>query len=318
MVAGPAISSLRQELPAKFRARFGVPVEYISGRDATLRVRTEQSAGIYTIDVFLLGTGTISTVLYPEKMLDPIKPTLVLPEVLDPSRWKGEKLPFVDPEGQYVLRLLTKLRSLFSVNTRYVNSKEFQFAKDLLNPNWKGKISVYDPTASGPGDAIRFYLQLGEEFVKKLYIDQNSGWSSDQRQLADWLARGTYPVSIGNEDEYLEELQRDGFPIVNVYELRDLVAEVRSGQGNVALARNAPHPNAARVFINWLAAKEGLETFARGSLYAKTRKGIDEASFLPPEFIPRPGVNYFDASDWDFTVITRAKVRSRLREILRR
>jgi hypothetical protein len=46
------------------------------------------------------------------------------------------------------------------------------------------------------------------------------------------------------------------------------------------------------------------------------RNDIDE-SFLPPEMIPRPGVDYFDTYDWQFTVTTKEEVRLRMKELLR-
>ncbi len=85
----------------------------------------------------------------------------------------------------------------------------------------------------------------------------------------------------------------------------------------MVLMNKAPHPNAARVFVNWIASKEGLEVYARSYNHSITRNDIDELSFLTPEEIPRPGVNYFDNGNWEFTVIEKEKVRSRLKEILR-
>ena len=69
--------------------------------------------------------------------------------------------------------------------------------------------------------------------------------------------------------------------------------------------------NAAQVFINWLASKEGLELYARAVKWSPTRNDIDE-SFVPAVSIPRSGVRYFDLSDWEFTVTTKEKARLRL------
>jgi hypothetical protein len=49
---------------------------------------------------------------------------------------------------------------------------------------------------------------------------------------------------------------------------------------------------------------------------APTRNDIDE-SFLPPEIIPRAGVNYFDTFEWNFTVTTKEEIRLRMKELLR-
>ena len=45
-------------------------------------------------------TGVDSTVntLYPEKLIDPLRPLMILPEVLDPSKWKSGKPWFIDAQ----------------------------------------------------------------------------------------------------------------------------------------------------------------------------------------------------------------------------
>ena len=55
VVQGPADSAARREIPAKFQARFGIPVEYISGRSSQMaaRLRMERRARHFTIDVYM-------------------------------------------------------------------------------------------------------------------------------------------------------------------------------------------------------------------------------------------------------------------------
>ncbi len=322
VVLGPPDSQVRQELPAAFKARFGVTLEYLGGRssEATAKLRAERQAGIYTVDAALAGIQTMATILYREKMLDPIKPALILPEVVDASKWKKGKLWFMDPEQRYILRLFNTVGPSFYINTRAVNAAELRSARDLLDPKWKGKISAHDPTVPGSGSnqAARFYLQFGEAFVRRLYVDQKPMISRDRRQLTDWLIRGTYPISFDAEDDQLERLRKEGFPIMPVYDLPDLPGTLSAGVGQVALLNHAPHPNAARLFVNWIASKEGLEIYARTRGGAPTRNDIDELRFLPAEIIPRPGVNYFDTYDWEFTLTTKEQVRLRMKELLRR
>lgn len=75
VIKGVTDRNLRRKLPVAFRARFGIPLEYIGGRSSAIaaRVRAERRARVYTIDVFLGGVTTIATILYKEKMLDPIR-----------------------------------------------------------------------------------------------------------------------------------------------------------------------------------------------------------------------------------------------------
>jgi iron(III) transport system substrate-binding protein len=262
----------------------------------------------------------MATILYKEKLLDPIKPLLILPEVLDGSKWKKGKLWFMDPEQRYVLRLFSTESEEFSINTAQVKPDSLRSARDLLDPKWKGKIATHDPTVPGTGSnqAARFYVQFGEDFVKKLYIDQKPMMSRDERQLTDWLLRGTYPIVFGVDDAKIEEMRKEGMPVMAIHGLPDLPGTVAVGNGLVGLFKDAPHPNAAKLFINWLASREGLEVYARAVKWSPTRNDIDERSFVPAESIPQPGVEYFDLSDWEFTVTKKQKARQRVKALLGR
>ena len=322
VVMGPAHPEVRQALPAAFKARFGISLEYMGGpaSAAAVKLRAERGAGIYSTDATLAGIQTMATIFHREGLLEPIRPLLILPEVLDGSKWKRGSLWFMDPEQQYVLRLFSTESEEFSINTQTVAPNELRSARDLLDPKWRGKIATHDPTVPGTGSnqAARFYVQFGKDFVKQLYLDQKPMISRDERQLTDWLLRGTYPIVFGVDDARVEDMRREGLPVMAVNSLPDLPGTVAVGNGLVGLFKNAPHPNAAKLFINWLASKEGLEVYARAVKWSPTRNDIDEQSFVPVESIPRPGVDYFDLSDWEFTTTTKETARLWLKELLGR
>jgi ABC-type Fe3+ transport system substrate-binding protein len=252
-------------------------------------------------------------------MLDPLPPVLILPEVVDGSKWKRGKLWFMDPEQKYILRLFNTLGTLFYINSKVVKPEEIKLFKDLLDPKWKGKIILHDPTVPGAGsnDAARFYVQFGEDFIKKLYIDQKPMIARDRRQVTDAVIHGTYPIAFGASSDELARLVKEGLPLMGIDSLPDLPGSLSAGVGEVALLSNAPHPNAAKLFVNWIASKEGLEVFSRTRGDAVTRNDIDELSYLAPEIVPRPGVEYFDTYDWEFTVTTKETIRLRMKELLR-
>jgi iron(III) transport system substrate-binding protein len=310
---------LRETLPQRFTARYGIQVEYLAGRSSEMstRLRAERQAERYTLDVVTAGIQTMAAILYREKMLDPVKPVLILPEVTDSTRWRKGKLWFVDPEEMYILRLFNSASATFHINTKHVKPEELTSIKSLLHPKWRGKISVFDPTVPGTGSntAAQLYVQVGEAFVKSLYLEQKPVISRDKRQMEEWLARGTYPISFGARGEEVERLQKEGFPIASAPSLPDAPESVSAASGLIALVNKAPHPNAARVFINWLASREGAETFSRAQLHATTRNDVDE-SFLPAHVVPRPGVQYFDSYDWEFTVTAKEKIRLWLKDLL--
>jgi iron(III) transport system substrate-binding protein len=319
VVSGPPSTELRKALPAAFKARYGINIEYLGGRstESAARMRAERQAGIYSIDVVFAGIQSMALTFHREKMLQPLKPALQLPEVLDGSKWKKGKLWFADPEEQYILRLANTVTTMFHINTAEVKPGDIRSVKDMLDPKWKGKIALQDPTIPGSGSnqAAHLYYQHGEDFVKRLYVDQKPMISRDTRQITDGLARGTYPISLGAEDADVEKLRKEGVPVAILENLPDLYSEISASFGQIALIDNAPHPNAAKVFVNWIASKEGNEVFNRAMGTVPTRNDIVE-DFVPPEIVPKEGVQYFDTYDWEFTVTKKEQVRQRMKELL--
>ena len=320
VVVGPPDTQVRQELPAAFEKRYGIKLEYISGRgsDSASKLRNERSAGIYSADAMLAGSQTMFTVVHREKMLAPLKPELILPEVIDGKYWKRESLWFMDPDQQYVLRLFNTVREGFTINTDVVKPGELRKFSDLLDPKWKSKIAFLDPARSGTASnqAAMLYKQFGEDFIRKLLIEQKPMFTRERRQLTDWVIRGNYPITFGAEDGEIDRLREEKMPVMTVYGLEDLPGSV-SGGNMLGLMDKAPHPNAARVFVNWMASKEGVEIYGRALNMVPARTDIDLKDF-PPETIPKPGATYFDMYDYKFTVTEKEEYRLRIKEMLGR
>jgi|RhiMetdeSRZDD1v2_1073273.scaffolds.fasta_scaffold517064_2 iron(III) transport system substrate-binding protein len=320
VIMGSPDPVMRKEIVPKFKERFGITLEFIAGSSGPLaeRVRLERSSGIYSVDAFMSGVGTTFYTLYADKMLDPLKPLLIHPEVTDGSKWKRGKPWFADAEGQYVLQLFSQVDSLLFINTEFVKPEEMRAATDLLNPKWKGKIATQDPLGSGSGGdtAVHFLTQTGPDFVRRLYVEQKPTKSQDRRQLIDWLARGSHPICLTCKVETASDLQKEGFNIVEVFDLAGMKNRITSSPFLLTLANKAPRPNAARVFVNWMAGKEALEIYSRGNLTATLRTDVDE-SFLDPRIIPRPGVAYFESTDPDWIMTGRKETTEKMRAVLK-
>ena len=319
-IAGSPDPVMRNEIIPKFTARFGIQIEFIAGRAVQYisKVKTERSAGIYSVDIFMTGADSTVNTLYPEKLIDPLRPLLILPEVVDPAKWRTGKLWFIDPEETFVLRVFRSLNSLFFYNADHAKAEELRSSKDLLNPKWRGKISTDDPMVNGAGaaNAAMLYVALGGEFVRRLYIDQKPVFSRERRQYTDWLARGTYPICLNCRGDDVRPLRKDGFKLVEVFELSDLSRRVNGSPWLLTVANKAPHPNAARVFANWIASQEGLETYSRGYGATTLRTDVDE-SFLERDTVPRAGVKYFDDTEWHWAVTGRKEARDKMQQLLR-
>src|SRR3954469_20272306 len=121
---------------------------------------------------------------------------------------RSESATKVVPDQQYILRLSNYVTMQVSTNTQFVSPNDIKTWRDLLEPRYRGKISVYEPTIPGTGwnDANYLLRVFGEEFIRALYVDRQPGVSRDTRQISDWMARGTYPISLGLNSAEIEPL----------------------------------------------------------------------------------------------------------------
>jgi ABC-type Fe3+ transport system substrate-binding protein len=129
------------------------------------------------------------------------------------------------------------------------------------------------------------------------------------------LGRGTYPVSLSAETEFVLAMKRQGLPVESLAP-SGAPGTLSAGNGLLGLVNKAPHPNAARVFVNWLASKEGMDLLGRARHKPTTRNDIDESYTLPWE-VPKAGVDYVDAYDWEFTHTMRTKVSGFMKDLLK-
>ena len=272
--------------------------------DLERRFTAERRAGKYLADVFMVGVLR-SDNFKQAKYLDPIKPVLLLPEVVDESKWWQGRHYYSDPEKQYLFRYVASTQlGQISYNTQLIQAKEFTSFWDFLNPRWKGKILVRDIRLPGTGgSAIRLFYNspdLGPEFVHKLFAETGSTFFRDRRQGLDWLAAGKFPICFWCEG--VEKARSQGLP-VDVFGRMKEGAGVSAGQGILTLVNQAPHPNAARVFINWFLSRDGQLNFQKA--LGKADEGSPDSMRIDipkddvdPKSRRIDGVNYLDTEQW--------------------
>jgi iron(III) transport system substrate-binding protein len=321
VVVGSPDPVMRNEIIPRFTKEFGIQVDFVAGRSSQTigRIRLERTSGLHTVDVYMAGAGTTFYSLQPEGMLDPLKPLLIRADVTDAKNWKRGKPWFADAQEQYVLVLFSSVESLLMINADYVKPEDIRSAKDLISPKWKEKISAEDPKAegnTGAGMALHWLNELGPDYVRKLFVDQKPSLSKDRRQMIDWLARGSHPICLSCKIEGANELTKDGFKLQEVFEIEGIRNRITASPFLLSYANKAPHPNAARVFVNWMAGKEALEIYSRENKTATLRTDVDE-SFLDPRVIPRPGVSYFEAIDAKWIATGRLEAAEKMQEALK-
>lgn len=299
VVLGPPGADPRKALTEGFQKLYpGIEVEYNGGPGSKLSARllVERRAGQYLADAYIGGTATAILNLIPAGAVDPIKPALVRPDVLDARQWWGKKLEFADQAGQHNLVFATNIRTHIAVNPQLVKKTDLSSYRDLLNPKWRGKIVMHDPTVLGPGQGtVKFWYahpELGKEFVRKFFTEQNVTISRDSRQALEWIARGQYLIHTGLDDLQITELMAKGLAVspVRPTEIKE-IGDLNVGYSSVVLLNRPPHPNAVKVYLNWLLSKEGQTGFSRASGYPSRRLDVAH-DHLDPAVVPREGNPY--------------------------
>ena len=276
VVSVPASSELRKGLEDGFKKRFGIDVETVAARGAAVvrKIVEEARAGIHYFDVHLGGSESIVTGFLPEGILEPIEPWLILPEVKEPKNWWGGHI-WVDNAKRYVYAFQAYQTVTLWHNSELMKSDEVRSFDDFLNPKWKGRIGLLDPRTPGSGASVWSYmLQIkGEEYLKRL-LAQKVLVSRDQRLLAEALAKGKIALAVGLTYYSHAPFIKAGLPVKPLPTPREgLYAS--GGSGHLTIVKNPPHPDATKVFVNWLLGKEGQEVFSKAIGQGTRRLDVD-------------------------------------------
>jgi iron(III) transport system substrate-binding protein len=299
------ISGYEEVLPDFQKEYPEIKVLAVTGRGNQIgqRLIAERRGEKFLADVVSSGGVTTYQQLHVAKVFDPIKPALLLPEITDTSKWYQNIHHYADPEGQYVISYVgSATYGSVSYNTKLVDAKEFKSYWDLLNLKWKGKIISRDIRVPGPGSGnarLFYYLpDVGPSFIRKLYGEMDVTLFRDYRQGSDWLAVGKAAICFFCEVDVSKQqgLPVDTFGPRVFKEGGGLVQQF----GTLALVNRAPHPNAAKVFINWLLSRKGQMALQKNML--NTENPADSLRIdIPKDDLPIlsrriDGVKYLDTS----------------------
>jgi iron(III) transport system substrate-binding protein len=299
------ISGYEEVLPDFQKEYPEIKVITVTGRGSQIsqRLLAERRAEKYLADVVSSGGVTTYQQLFPAKVFDPIKPALLFPEITDTSKWYQGKHHYADPENQYIFSYVSSATyGSVHYNTKLVDVKDFKSYWDLLNAKWKGKIISRDIRVPGPGsgNARLFYHlpDVGPSFIRKLYGEMDVTLFRDYRQGTDWLAVGKAAICFFCE---VDVSKQQGLPVETFgpgvfKEGAGLVQQF----GTLTLVNRAPHPNAAKVFINWLLSRKGQMALQKNML--NTENPADSLRIdIPKDDVPLlsrrvEGVKYLDTS----------------------
>ena len=277
VAGGPPTAVLRKQYKDTFESKFGLELELVSapGPQNASKAIAEFKAGVRYFDVLHGGSGTLEP-LKNENMLAPFMEYMVLPEVKDPRQWWGGHMW---EDNLKTNRFIYSFSADFSVppfyNSELVKLGEINSYDDLLQPKWKGKIGMFEPRVPSAGQGLWGYLMRakGKEFLQRL-ADQNLFIHRDGQQLAVNLAKGNLAVALGLAQRFVDPYIKGGLPIKVLTSVKEGMGG-SNGFGTVAVMANAPHPNAAKVYINWLLGKEGQDLYGRALTQGSRRLDVD-------------------------------------------
>lgn len=273
-----------------------------SGNRLAVRILAERRGDKYLVDVVSSGANTLHDALYKGQVLEPIKPALILPEVLDLSNWYQGEHRYIDPEKRYIFAFVANSQSgQVSYNTKQVSAAEIRSFWDLLTPKWKGRIASLDPLSFGMGATLQFFYyhpELGAPFLRKLYGETQPVLGRNARQLTDWLSSGKVSLCIRcNAGGEVEKAIQQKLPLAyfDTENWREGGSASAAG-GTLGMPSRAPHPNAARVLVNWILSREGqlaIQKLGRPDPHNSRRIDIPKDDVDPYNRL-HEGKKYFD------------------------
>jgi iron(III) transport system substrate-binding protein len=176
----------------------------------------------------------------------------------------------MDDEGQYLFAFNEAVVPFVTYNKKLVAPAEIKSYWDLLSPKWKGKIVAMDPAMGGGVDALLVFLyyhpELGPEFLRRLLSEMDLTASRDSRQIVDWLAVGKFALGVFTTPSRSDfDVAKTQGLLVDWFTPKSLRegAGTNASNGTVGLINRAPHPNAAKLAINWLLSREGQMAYEK-------------------------------------------------------
>src|SRR5918996_4473953 len=226
-----------------FRKRypFITPKSYTTRSAALLeRIVTEARAGKHFADV-IQGNAFTLYLLAKKGHTEPY----ISPEA------KAFPDSFRDPAGGWVAAYLQL--NVIAYNAKLVTKSEAPKGyEDLLNAKWKGKMGLDDKQYIWFDGLLKVMgREKGLAYMKRL-AGQALQFRSGNTLLANLLAAGEFGILVNARPEGLDELKQKGAPVEWVAP-RPTTANVLP----IAVARDAPHPNAARLFMDYVLSEEG-------------------------------------------------------------
>lgn len=280
VVAGPVIQPYRETIEQFRQAYPKIQLDFVAVTTPAFdaRISSERRANRSLTDVVVLGfSGAAFTQQIPGGWYDPVRPYVVQPDVLADKRWQGGfDAGFLDDKKQYLYAFQAGKQNNLNIDRSAVPEAEFSKLEDLLDPKWRGKIAILDPRIRGSGHLVTLLQTvLGPDAAKRFLAEQKPVIAATNRQLSDWVAQGAYPITSGLSPSEISTLKDQGLAKgVQALATPPEQTAWTPGWGVLGVLHAPPHPNAAKVFVNWFLSQPTQADWAQRGFVNSRRTDV--------------------------------------------
>lgn len=170
---------------------------------------------------------------------------------------------------------------------------------DLLDPKWKGKIGWHASSFAGAAGFVGSVLtSMGEdrgmEYLRALARQQIINVEASSRTVLDQVIAGEYPLALMIFINHAVISARKGAPSAWLK-----IEPMPVALDAISLLKDAPHPNAARLLMEFLTSEEGQQVLRRADYLPalptvptmapglRPADGKFQATYMRPEEVDR-------------------------------
>lgn len=266
------------------------------------RFLREMGAGVAKVDVLVSGSAGMNGRLRPAGMLQPLRP-LLRSDILEGSNWVDGEPLWADPEKTYVI-VSDQSAGTFAIAKGTAPQNFLASWDDLLDPRLDGKIIATDPRQSGLNFAQSLFIYhnplLGPDYISRLYRQGRVSFATDERQMVEWVDSGRMTIALAIREPEIAAYESVGgklqaFGVLTAQGKPQGMLMGADGAVGIPNLPTLPHPNATRVYVNWLFSREGQQAMVNAtglvSIHAKA-----DLSSLNKRVLRVPGVQYTSAN----------------------
>jgi iron(III) transport system substrate-binding protein len=266
-----------------FKKKYGVEVELwrSSSEKVLQRAVTEARAGRHSVDSFELN-GPELEALWREGLLD--RYYTPQGENMPPAAFAKNGAYIADRFNFFTIGYNTNLVKPSDVPNSY---------EDLLDPKWVGRIGIEASDTDWFGSLVR---SMGEEkgmaFFRKLAA-MKPQMRTGHTLMAELVSSGEIALALDIYNHNAERLKVKGAPI----EWKPLKPTFGRPNG-VSVAKNAPHPHAALLFVDFMLSIEGQKLIQKANRVPASNKVDSKLNDFPYQMID-PVVVMDEADKWE-------------------